>query len=144
MCPRDLHSSSEAQARPSPAEGGFALASQPCASPPPHPLLPPDRLLGLHRPPGLHLLLRPGALAVGEAPAAAAVLPPARYGQARQGACGGLSRRLSGVAAAARPRSSAVAGGSCEPRPGQEGSRTSVQFWVGAARSQESGLRSTG
>lgn len=45
---------------------------------------------------------------------------------------GGLSRGFSEVAAAVRPRSSAAAGGSPEPRPGQEGSRTSMLFWAGA------------
>lgn len=53
-----------------------------CAHTPGHtcplPHLPPDRVLGLHRPPGLHLLLRARALALREAPAAAAVLPSSR------------------------------------------------------------------
>lgn len=51
---------------------------------------PPDRLLGLYRPPGLHLLLRPSTLALGEAAAAAAVLPAARYGRVHHAALWGL------------------------------------------------------
>lgn len=68
------------QVLPSPPGEGSICPPQLVPLPLPHlPLPAPDRLLGLHRPPGLHLLLRPRALALREAPAAAAVLPAARY-----------------------------------------------------------------
>jgi len=50
----------------------------------------PDCVVGLHRPPGLHLLLRPGAVALLQAAAPAAVLPAARRWR-RQRPAGGVS-----------------------------------------------------